>query len=121
MKGTHSNSPATPPIYTTGSWTPFPEHEQGFLDAWLEFAQWSMRMPGAGSALLTRDQRDPARFVSFVAWDNLQAVHAWKTSPDFKRQMARVQQHIGTFAPTELEVVAAVPADVRTLHEATTA
>jgi 5-methylcytosine-specific restriction endonuclease McrA len=61
---------------------------------------------------------DPALIY---AWDNLQAVHAWKTSPDFKRQMARVQQHIDTFAPTELEVVATVPADVRALHEATTA
>ena len=121
MERTHTTSPTTPPIYTTGSWRPFPEHEQGFLDAWLDFARWSMRMPGAGSAFLARDQRDPERFVSFVAWDNIDAVRAWKTSPDFKRQMARVQQHIDTFAPTELEVVATVPADVRALHEATTA
>jgi heme-degrading monooxygenase HmoA len=118
MEGTHTTTPA---IYTTGSWRPFPEHEQGFLDAWLDFAQWSMRMPGAGSARLARDQRDPERFVSFVAWDNLQAVRAWKTSPHFKLHMARVQQHIDAFAPTELEVVATVPADVSALHEATTA
>ncbi len=121
MESTHTNSPTTRPIYTTGSWTPFPEHEQGFLDAWLEFAQWSMRMPGAGSALLARDQRNPARFVSFVAWDNLQAVHAWKTSSGFGPRMARVQEHIDMFGPTELEVVAAVPAEVRLLHEAITA
>jgi heme-degrading monooxygenase HmoA len=110
-----------PATYTTGSWKPYPGHEQAFLDAWVGFAEWSMRIPGAGSALLARDQRDPERFVSFVAWDNIDAVRAWKTSPEFKPQMAQVQQHTDKFAPTELEVVATVPAHVRALHQAANA
>jgi heme-degrading monooxygenase HmoA len=62
-------------------------------------------MPGAGTAVLTRDVRDPERFVSFVAWASLEAVRAWKTSPEFRPRMARVQKHVDKFAPTELEVV----------------
>jgi heme-degrading monooxygenase HmoA len=98
------------PIYTTGSWRPFPGHENAFLDAWQEFANWSSHLPGAQLALLTRDLRDPDRFVSFVGWDSIDAVHAWKSSPDFKPHMARVQEHIDKFAPTEVEVVITVPA-----------
>ena len=63
-----------PTTYTTGSWTPYPGEEQAFLNAWIEFAEWSEQMPGAGTALLAGDLRDPKRFVSFVAWDNLDAV-----------------------------------------------
>jgi heme-degrading monooxygenase HmoA len=100
-----SEHTTTSPVYTTGSWRPHPGHEQAFLAEWREFADWSARMPGAGAAVLARDVRDPERFVSFVAWDSLEAVRAWKTSPGFRPRMARVQEHIDKFAPTELEVV----------------
>ena len=33
------------PVYTTGSWRPFPGHEDAFLDAWQEFANWSCHLP----------------------------------------------------------------------------
>lgn len=98
------------PVYTTGSWRPYPGHEDAFLAAWQEFAEWSGDMPGAGTALLARDLRDPQRFVSFVAWESIDAVRAWKTAPEFKPHMSRVQDHIDKFAPTELEVVAGIGA-----------
>jgi heme-degrading monooxygenase HmoA len=99
------------PVYTTGSWRPFPGHEDAFLDAWQEFANWSSHLPGAQLALLTRDLRDPDRFVSFVGWDSIDDVRAWKSAVDFKPHMARVQQHIDKFAPTELQLVTTVGAD----------
>jgi heme-degrading monooxygenase HmoA len=95
-----------PPVHTTGSWRPHAGHEDAFQDAWREFADWSAGMPGAQLALLARDLRDPERFVSFMGWDTLEHVKAWKSSPEFKPRMARVQAHIDKFAPTELEVVA---------------
>jgi heme-degrading monooxygenase HmoA len=97
-----------PPVYTTGSWRPHPGHGERFLDAWTEFANWSAGMPGVHMAVLARDLRDPERFVSVVGWDSIEAVRAWKSSPQFKPRMARVQEHIDRFAPTELEVVATV-------------
>ncbi len=92
-------------IYTTGSWKPFPGHEAAFLEAWEDFMTWATRLPGAGEAVLGRDERDPERFVSFAAWESIDAVHDWKNSPEFKPLMSRVQEHIDKFAPTELDVV----------------
>lgn len=92
-------------LYTTGSWRPFPGHEDAFLAEWKEFMGWASRLPGAGEAVLARDQRDPARFVSFAAWESLDAVRSWKDSPEFKPRMSRVQEHVDKFAPTELDVL----------------
>ncbi len=94
-------------VYTTGSWKPFPGQEEPFVEAWTEFVRWASELPGAGKALLARDLRDPERFVSFMEWESIEAVRAWKGSPEFKERMGRVQQYIDKFAPTELEVVAA--------------
>jgi len=93
------------PIYTTGSWKPFPGQEAAFLEAWKDFMNWATGLPGAGEAVLARDERDPERFVSFAAWESIDAVRAWKSSPEFKPRMSRVQEHIDKFAPTELDVV----------------
>ena len=93
------------PIYTTGSWKPFPGREDAFLEAWAEFMTWATSLPGAGAAVLGRDERDPGRLVSFAAWQSIDAVRGWKDSPEFKPRMARVQEHVDKFAPTELDVV----------------
>jgi heme-degrading monooxygenase HmoA len=93
-------------VYTTGSWKPFPGQEEAFLAEWREFMAWACSQPGAGRATLGRDLRDPERFVSVAEWESLDAVKAWKGSPEFKPRMARVQAHVDKFAPTELEVVA---------------
>jgi heme-degrading monooxygenase HmoA len=93
-------------VYTTGSWEPFPGHEDAFIEAWVEFASWATELPGSGLARLTRDLREPERFVSFMDWESIEAVRNWKSSPEFKERMSRVQKHIDKFAPTELELVA---------------
>jgi len=93
------------PVYTTGSWKPFPGHEDAFLQAWGEFMTWAASLPGAGHAVLTRDEREPGRFVSFAVWESIAAVRGWKDSPEFKPRMGRVQEHVDKFAPTELDVV----------------
>jgi heme-degrading monooxygenase HmoA len=98
--------------YTTGSWRPFPGQEAAFVEAWREFAAWAATLPGAGEpAVLARDLRDEGRFVSFVAWDSLDAVRGWKGHPEFKERMGRVQQFVDKFAPTELDVVARARGD----------
>lgn len=97
-----------PGVYTTASWKPFPEHEEAFLEAWKEFAAWARTHPGASFATLARDLRDPERFMSFMAWTDIESVRAWKEGTEFKPRMSLVQEHIDKFAPTELEVVAVV-------------
>jgi len=97
-------------VYTTGSWRPFDGQEDEFVERWQEFAGWAATLPGAGRAVLARDLRDPGRYVSVMAWSDLDAVRSWKGSAEFKPRMSRVQAHVDKFAPTELEVVAAVGA-----------
>lgn len=92
-------------IYTTGSWTPHTGHEEAFLKEWESFMDWATALPGAGEAVLTRDQRAPERLVSFAVWESMEAVSGWKQHPEFKPRMGRVQEHIDKFAPTELDVV----------------
>ena len=93
--------------YTTGSWRPFPGQEAAFVEAWTEFAAWAASLPGAREpAILARDLRDEGRFVSFLGWDDMEAVRGWKGHPEFKERMGRVQEFVDEFAPTELEVAA---------------
>jgi heme-degrading monooxygenase HmoA len=93
-------------FYTTGSWRPFPGKEDDFVREWRAFAGWAAGLEGcAGPASLGRDLRDEGRFVSFVEWDSLDAIRGWKTHPEFKERMSRVQEFVDEFAPTELEVV----------------
>ena len=102
---------SAPAFYSTGSWLPFPGQEEPFLETWQQFFGWAVMQPGAaGEAVLVRDLRDPGRFVSFLPWESLEAIKAWKAHPEFKERMSRVQHHIDRFAPTETEVVARVTA-----------
>jgi heme-degrading monooxygenase HmoA len=95
-------------VYTTGSWRPFEGQEEEFLREWQGFMEWAASLAGAGRGVLARDLRDPGRYVSFMVWDDIESVRAWKRSEEFKPRMSRVQAHVDKFAPTEIEVVATV-------------
>jgi heme-degrading monooxygenase HmoA len=99
-----------PDVFTTGWWKPFPGQEEEFVEAWVEFGSWASGLPGAGTARLTRDLRDPEHFVSFMEWESIEAVRGWKGSSEFKDRMSRVQKHVHKFSPTELELVASAGA-----------
>ncbi len=93
-------------VFATGSWRPKEGHEEAFLAAWREFARWTSAQAGAGTIRLARDVRTEGRYVSFSAWESFDHVRAWKSADEFRPRMAKVQEHVADFAPTELEVVA---------------
>ena len=95
-------------IYTSGSWQPNAGSDEAFVEAWSSFASWASAMTGAGTLRLVRDLNEPGHYVSFGDWENIDRVRAWKSSPEFRERMAQVLQHVDTFRPTELELVAAV-------------
>jgi heme-degrading monooxygenase HmoA len=95
-------------FYTTGNWTPKADEEEAFIEAWLEFADWARQIPGARTLRLARDMSDQTRFVSFGRWESIEAVRAWKGSPEFQERMSHVQEHVAQFVPAELEVIATV-------------
>jgi heme-degrading monooxygenase HmoA len=92
-------------VYTTGSWQPNAGREEAFVEAWSQFAAWASSMPGAGSLRLVRDKDQPEQFTSFGEWETVDAVRAWKSSPEFRERMAQVLQHVEHFRPSELELV----------------
>jgi heme-degrading monooxygenase HmoA len=94
-------------LVTTGIWTVSPTKEAAFIEAWTAFAAWASAMPGAGALRLGRDTGNVLRFVSYGAWDNVDAVRAWKSAPEFRDRIAQVLQYVDDFHPSELEVVAA--------------
>jgi heme-degrading monooxygenase HmoA len=95
-------------MYTTAEWIPNVGEEEAFVDAWTAFAGWAGSMPGAGTLRLARDLGDATRYVSFGWWDSAESAHAWKSSPEFRERMGRVQQHVAKFSPAELEIVETV-------------
>jgi heme-degrading monooxygenase HmoA len=94
--------------YTTGTWVPFEGKDEEFIAAWGEFVQWATTLPGAGRAVLAADHKHPGQYVSFMEWESNEAVRAWKSSPDFKPRMAKVQAFIDKFTATELGEVTAI-------------
>jgi len=97
-------------LVTTGVWHVKAGHEAQFVEEWTQFTRDAASYPGAGTLHLGRDTGDPSRFVSFALWSDAPSAHAWKSNPAFGERMARVQQHVDRFEPSELDLVAAVGA-----------
>ena len=89
-------------IFTYGRFEVEPESEDAFVEAWSEFATWISRRSGNQSVRLMRDVRNTGRLVSVGKWDNAEAVQAFKSTPEFKEQLARVVKLAKDFEPTEL-------------------
>jgi heme-degrading monooxygenase HmoA len=99
-------------LITTGIWLIKPGEEEAFVQAWTSFAEWAATMPGATTLRLCVDRGNASRYISFAPWIDAASAHAWKTRPDFRERMGRVQQHVAAFEPIELDLVAAPSAAV---------
>jgi heme-degrading monooxygenase HmoA len=95
---------------TTGSWQAKPGEEEALIAAWTAFAVWSSGESGATTRRLGRDTADPSRFHSFGVWADVSSANAWKSSPEFARQLALVREHVAVFDSGMLDVVAAATA-----------
>ena len=95
-------------IFTHGRFEVEPGNEQAFVEAWSEFAAWASEQAGARTLRLTRDVRNPGRFLAFGEWDDAESIRAWKSSPQFKERIGRVVRQATGFEPTELVSVAKV-------------
>ena len=92
--------------YSSGAWTGKEGEGEAFVEGWTEFARWLSTMPGAGTARLARDPSEPRRYLSFAPWESAEAMHAWKSNPEFPQRIAPVQEHVAEFTPSEFELVA---------------
>src|ERR671935_1054418 len=96
--------------YTMGFWTAKAGEEDAFVAAWTEFAEWMKAHPGVRTMRLVRDLNEPAKFISFADWDGIEAIHAWKSTPEFRERIARVKQHTDEFTAAEAELAVSISA-----------
>ena len=95
---------------TTGSRQTKPGEEAALIAAWSAFAVWASGEPGATTLRLGRDTADPSRFHGFGVWADADSANAWKSSPEFARQLALVREHVDAFDSCMLDVVASASA-----------
>lgn len=82
-------------VYTSGDWRVKPGHEQDFVDAWRELAEWSTSEYGPGGwGKLLWDKQDASRFRSVGAWPDEHTVEKWRASAGFKERFARIGESL---------------------------
>ena len=97
------------PVYAVGLWSVRPGNEQAFIAAWKDFAAWtSTHMKGAIYGKLLQDIENPARFVSFGPWEDIESVLDWRQQPEFKKAFARFMELCDEIAPGTFHLVAEI-------------
>ena len=95
--------------YTSGTWMVKEGNEEEFIARWTQFTEWSLASAaGAEHFVLIRDTASPRHFLSFGAWENIDAVHAWKATPEFQARLDACRALCDEFSGTEHVLAAAV-------------
>ncbi len=93
--------------YTVGKWVTRVGSEKAFITEWEIFAKWTAaNQQGAGIGYLLQDEENPQKFISFGAWDNSDAIRAWRERPEFKAFVSKVRELCEDFQPQSLALVA---------------
>lgn len=93
-------------IYAVGIWSVRPGNERAFMEAWMDFASWTSWLEGSRYGNLLQDLRDPARFVSFGAWEDMECIRAWHRQPEFKKSFDRFLELCDGITPGTFHLVA---------------
>ena len=95
--------------YSMGVWIARAGREAEFVEAWREFAEWSLAtIEGGRWARLLRDRAQANRFVSIGPWDSLERIEVWRSHPGFAERVGRIRELIESLEPSTLEVVVEV-------------
>jgi heme-degrading monooxygenase HmoA len=79
--------------FTSGNWLVRAGSEKEFVNRWTALALWSRtEARGAQFAYLIQDARDPRRFVSFGAWEDAEAVQAWREQARFRELLGACRE-----------------------------
>lgn len=92
-------------VYTLGTWHVKDGHEEDFVRAWDELAQWTVENGHDSHGTLVRDREHPQRYVSFGPWPSAELAARWRESDGFRERFARIEEHIERFEPQLLDVV----------------
>ncbi len=93
--------------YTLGKWVTKVGNEKTFITEWTKFAQWTARnQKGAGIGYLLQDPEHPRNFISFGAWQSVEAIKAWRDRSEFKAFVIKAKEICEDFQPQSLVLVA---------------
>jgi heme-degrading monooxygenase HmoA len=96
-------------LYTCGTWTVIAGHEDEFIAAWQDMAQWTREhISGARWATLLQDSEQANRFLSFGPWESAEAIEAWRASEGFQVRVARLRPLLESFEPGTYRACAGV-------------
>ncbi|WP_354643189.1 antibiotic biosynthesis monooxygenase family protein [Kitasatospora camelliae] len=70
--------------WSSGNWQVNPSNVEEFVQAWRDFLGWTKEAnEGFLGARLIQDLANPNHFVSFAAWESIDAMRAWQGSAGF--------------------------------------
>ena len=79
--------------YTSGRWSVKEGREEEFVEAWEEFARWSVEnIEGARWARFVQHKDDPSQLLSLGAWEDDAAIEAWRSDPGFSKRIGNMQE-----------------------------
>jgi heme-degrading monooxygenase HmoA len=91
--------------YSSTTWIVKPGEEDEFVRRWTEFAEWSAGQGLSEPAMLLRDMDDPAHFVSFGPWEDVQMIWRWRGQTGFQERVSSLNEVLVSFEPRTLELV----------------
>jgi heme-degrading monooxygenase HmoA len=92
-------------VYTLGVWRVKPGREADFVNAWDEFARWTVESGYESTGTLLRDRSEPGRFVSFGPWPSAEAAEEWRDSSGFAERVGALRDTLDSFEPGTYDVV----------------
>jgi heme-degrading monooxygenase HmoA len=100
-----------PRYYTSGRWTVKEGHEQAFRVAFEASGVDDVDPPIRGLVerpRLLQDLSDRHLFLSYAVWDSREAIHQFRSRPDFPEMIARMREHLDDMQISTLVLVVGV-------------
>ena len=95
-----------PNVWTHGTWTVKPGHEEEFVAAWLALArEGSAELAPPEPPTLLRDRERPNVFLSFGPWADDAAVDRFRSSVAFQAAQQRMRDLLESFEPRTFDEV----------------
>ncbi len=95
-----------PEVYTAAIWNAKPGREEDFIALWETLAERTLESFPTAAGTLLRDRARPQRFMSFGAWDSVDEVERWRSSPAFQQTVGELQDVLESFDPATWDVAA---------------
>jgi quinol monooxygenase YgiN len=93
-------------VWTHGTWTVKPGHEDDFVEAWRAMVrEVGAHLEVHGTPTLLRDHDRPNVFISFGPWESMDVVSRFRASEPFRRHVTSMGELLEDFQARTLDEV----------------